>query len=422
MKYKKILLKNGIRVILVPMRENPTISVMVAVEAGSKYETAEESGLSHFLEHMCFKGTLKRPTAMAISRELDAIGAHYNASTGRESTLYYAKSDVAHGHQILDIIADIYNNSTFPEAEIEKEKGVVIEEIRMYRDDPSSRVHDVFMDLMHPGQPAGRDITGTEKTVSSFTREHLISYRNRTYVPEATVISVAGGFDEKTMMKDIKKYFEGIPAMKKAKKPAVEESQKTPRAALSFKESDQAHLILGFRSGVDRYSKLYPVGRVLGRILGGGMSSRLFQRLREEMGVCYYINAGLSAYTDHGHLSISCGVDKNRIDEVIKVLFEECKKFIDEEVTDEELNRIKQGAIGGMYLSLESSDSYGDFYALQELYHDTIESPKDVEKEIRSVTKKQIQALARKIFRLENANLAVVGPYKDKNFKPLLKF
>ena len=196
MEYKKTILKNGLRVITVPMKDNPTVTVLVLVETGSKYETKAKNGISHFLEHMCFKGTAKRPTAQAISSELDGLGSSYNAFTSQEYTGYYAKSSANHFKKIFDVVSDIYLNSAFPAAEIEKEKGVIVEEINMYEDMPHRHVHDLFASLLYGDTPAGWNIAGTRDNVRAMKREDFVQYHQAHYVPKATTVIIAGKVSE----------------------------------------------------------------------------------------------------------------------------------------------------------------------------------------------------------------------------------
>jgi len=422
MKYTKKVLNNGLRIITVPMKDNPTATVLVLVEAGSKYETKKINGLSHFLEHMCFKGTVKRPKAIDISKELDAIGSQYNAFTAQEYTGYYAKSDAKHFKQIFDIVSDIYLNSTFPEAEMQKEKGVIIEEINMYEDLPNRHVQDLMMELLYGDQPAGWNIAGDKKNILNMKRDDFVSYKNAHYLPEATTIVVAGSVKESDILKEVKKVFGNLKRGKKAGKLKVKETQSKPEALISFKETDQTHLVLGFRS-FDLFNKKNAELAVLGGVLGGGMSSRLFQKLREEMGVGYYVRAYNDAYTDHGFFQISAGVDNKRIYEVIGAVLEECKKLKNEKVSEEELNKVKECLIGNMKLSLESSDDIANFLGSQELLKKEIKNLEEKTKEIREVTAFQIQSLAKEIFKDKKLNLALIGPFKDKSkFTEILKF
>ncbi len=422
MKYTKKVLKNGLRVITVPMKDNPTATVLVLVEAGSKYETKNINGLSHFLEHMCFKGTIKRPKAIDISKELDAIGSQYNAFTAQEYTGYYAKSDAKHFKQIFDVVSDIYLNSTFPEIEMQKEKGVIIEEINMYEDMPQRHVQDLMMELLYGDQPAGWNIAGEKKNILGMVRDDFVAYKKAHYLPEATLIVVAGKVKEKDVLKEINKIFSKVANGKKAKKLKVIEKQSTPQALVKWKETDQTHFVLSVRT-YDLFNKKNAVLSVLSGILGGGMSSRLFQKLREEMGVGYYVRAYNDAFTDHGFFQISAGVDNKRINEVIEACLEECRKLIKEKVLTEELNKVKECLIGNMKLSLESTDDIATFYGSQELLKKEIKNAEEKAKELRKVTAKQVQDLAKEIFQNSKLNLALIGPFKEKEeFLKILKF
>ncbi len=422
MKYSKKILKNGLRLVTVPMKDNPTVTVLVLVEAGSKYETRDVNGISHFLEHMCFKGTEKRPKAIDISKELDALGSQYNAFTAQEYTGYYAKSDAKHFKQILDVVSDIYLNSTFPEVEMQKEKGVIIEEINMYEDMPNRHVQDLMMKLLYGDQPAGWNIAGEKQNILDMKREDFVKYKKAHYVPSATVLVVAGQVKEAEVLKEVNKIFGHIKPNKKDKKLKVVDKQDKPEVLVKFKETDQTHFVLGMRTD-DMFSKKNPILSVLGGVLGGGMSSRLFQKLREEMGVGYYVRAYNDVFTDHGFFQISAGVDNKRIDEVLEAVLLECKKLTLEKVDDEELNKVKECLIGNMKLSLESSDDIANFFGGQELLKKEIKKLDDKASEIRKVTSADIMKLAKQIFTTNNLSLALIGPFKDENkFLKLLKF
>jgi predicted Zn-dependent peptidase len=404
------------------MKDNPTVTVLVLVEAGSKYETKKINGISHFLEHMCFKGTVKRPKAIDISKELDAIGSQYNAFTAQEYTGYYAKSDAKHFKKIFDVVSDIYLNSTFPEIEMEKEKGVIIEEINMYEDLPPRHVQDMMMELLYGDQPAGWNIAGEKKNILDMKRGDFVKYKSEHYVPSATTLVVAGKITEKQVLAEVKRIFGKIPKQKKDSKVKVIEKQSKPEVLLKFKETDQTHFVLATRT-FDLFNKKNAVLSVLGGVLGGGMSSRLFQKLREEMGVGYYVRAYNDPFTDHGFFQISAGVDNKRVEEVIEAVLEETRKLINQKVSKEELEKVKECLIGNMKLSLESSDDIANFYGGQELLRKKINSAEEKAKEIRKVTAVQIQNLAKEIFKNEKLNLALIGPFKEENrFLKILKF
>jgi len=413
MKFSKKKLKNGLTLVTVPMADNPTVTVLVLVETGSKYETKKLNGISHFLEHMCFKGTVRRPKAIDISRELDAIGSQYNAFTSQEFTGYYAKSEARHFKQVLDVVSDIYLNSTFPEAEIEKEKGVIVEEINMYEDMPHRHVQDLNMELLYGDQPAGWNIAGTRDNVKSMRRSDFVKYKKAHYVPNATTIVVAGHVTDKEVQTEVNKIFGKLAQAKKDKKVKVKQTQKKPEVLLKYKKTDQSHFVLAFRS-FDLFSKKNAAVSVLASILGGGMSSRLFQKLREEMGVGYYVRASGDAYTDHGYFEISAGVDNKRVGEVLEAVLAECKKIATEPVPADELQKVKDYLIGNMKLDLESSDSIAQFHGLQEVLKKEIKTANEKATEINKVTALEVQNIAKEIFKNEGMNLAIVGPAKNK--------
>ncbi|MFA7252740.1 MAG: pitrilysin family protein [Candidatus Paceibacterota bacterium] len=422
MTYNKTVLSNGLRVITIPMKDNPTVTVFVLVEAGSKYETKDKNGISHFLEHMCFKGTVNRPNNFDISTELDTIGAIYNAFTSQEYTGYYAKAEYNQLPKLLDVISDMYLNPLFDEREIEKEKGVIIEEINMREDLPQYKVQNLITELVYGDQPAGWDIAGPKDNIKKINREDFIKYRNQFYVSSATTVIVSGNFDEVKTLSEVEKIFSAMPKSEKGIKIPVQEKQTKPEVALFKKDTDQAHLVLGVRT-FNTYDERNKIMDVLIGILDAGMSSRLFKKLRDEMGVCYYVSASQDALTDHGLFSVSAGVNNERVAEVVSVILSELNKLKTELVSAEELNKVKQNLIGTMYLGLESSNSLAKFYGFQEIMNEKIKTPEEIKKEVESVTAEQVQDLAKEIFVDRGLNLAIVGRFEDK--KPLadiLKF
>ncbi|MDR3558577.1 MAG: pitrilysin family protein [Candidatus Pacebacteria bacterium] len=422
MQFNKTILKNGLRVITIPMNDNPSVTVLVMVAAGSKYETKAENGISHFLEHMVFKGTPRRPKAADISREFDSIGAQHNAFTSQEYTGYYAKVDSRHVSLALDIVADLYNNPLLDAVEMEKEKGVIVEEIRMYEDMPQAKVARIFFELVYGDQPAGWDIAGTEGNVRSFTRDEVVAYRSVHYVAEATTVVVSGHFDEKKVLADIEKSFAGISSDKGKRKAAVKEEQDGPHVKIGLKETDQSHLIIGVRS-FPLDSPFRPALSVLAAILGKGMSSRLFDKLRNEMGICYYVGADSDLYTDHGLFYVDAGVDNSRVDEAIKVILSELAKTTKEKVTDAELIKIKDFIAGNIMLSLETSDELANYAGGREVLEGKVKTPEETIAKLRAVTAEQVLEVAQKIFMDKNLNLAIVGNYKDEErFRKLLTF
>lgn len=411
MKPKLKQLDNGLRIIVVPLKNNPTVTVMTLVATGSKYETKENNGISHFLEHMCFKGTEKRPHGIDIARELDGLGAESNAFTGQEYTGYWGKARARHVHTLIDVVSDVYLNSTFPEDELEREKGVILDEINMYEDMPMRKVHNVLGELMYGDQPAGWTILGPKENIKKMTREDFVNYHDSHYVASATTIVVAGDVKPKEIFSSVEKAFTDISTSKKSKKLKTKEEQKEARTLIEYKKTDQTHIVLAFRS-VKRSHKDTVALKLLAGALGQGMSSRLFDRLREKMGVGYYVRAYHDHSTDHGALEIMTGVTHTRIKEVIPAILEEVTRLKNEPLEARELKKVKEYMIGSIQMNLESSDYIAQYYGFQELLDGTMKTPAQLIREIKAVTSKDIQRVARKYATAERANLAMIGPFK----------
>jgi predicted Zn-dependent peptidase len=408
MKPRKDTLKNGLGVITIPHKDNPAVTVLVMVEAGSKYETKKISGLSHFLEHMCFKGTVKRPKAIDISRELDTIGSQYNAFTGQEFTGYWAKAHPKHLSKLIEVVSDLYLNPTFPAREIEREKGVIVEEINMYEDMPQRHVLDLFMSLLYGDQPAGWNVAGTKETVRKMKRQDFISYRDKNYLANTTTLIVSGNFERRTALGEIEKAFKTLKRERRKNKLPVKERQKEPGILLKKKDTDQTHIVLGVRTFSVLSSKI-PALKVLNTVLGGGMSSRLFQKLREEMGVGYYVKSFSDEYTDHGYLSVVAGVDRKRVEEVVQVIIEEFRKLKTDLVPASELRKAKDYLSGNLYLGLETSDAVAEFFGIQEVLKHSLKTPDEMVKEVRKISSSDVKKVAREIFKKSEINLAAIG-------------
>jgi len=415
MNFKKHILPNGVRVILVPMKDNLTVTFGIYACTGALYETPEQAGISHFLEHMCFKGTKNRPTPRSISLELDSIGAKYNAYTWLEKTCYWAKAGAEHFEKIAEIVSDIYLNSVFPEEEIKKEKGVVLGEIDMYNDDPKAKVDDILMEHMYKGTPAARSTLGFKETVSAITRENLIAYRDGQYKAENTVIAVAGGLSEEEMLKVAEKIGKKIKKGKwNPQFPTKDKKQTGPETAVFKKETDQAHIIVAWRS-FDRFDKDVYIANGIANILRSGMSSRLFTRLREQMGSGYYVSAAHMPFADFGSFYISTGTTPERVAEIVKAILEEVTRLKNEPVKKDELKKVQEIVRSGLKMGLESSDEVMEFFADQEVGRKEIKTPEEYEKIISGITAKDITRVAKRIFTNDRMNLAVVGPLKENS-------
>lgn len=419
--FYKTTLKNGIRIITVPQETAQAVTVLVLVKTGSKHERKEESGISHFLEHMFFKGTKKRPNAKAIAETLDKVGGIYNAFTSQDYTGYYAKVDSSHFDLALDWVSDIFLNSILPEKEIEKERGVIIEEINMYYDNPMSYVQILWPKLLYGDQPAGWSIAGTKESVTKISRQDLINYRENQYVASNTLICLAGNFKETLAIKKVENYFSKISGKKPREKEKVFENQRKPNLILETRETDQTHLCLGVRGYNLFHQKRYAF-EVLGTILGGMFSSRLPLLIRDKLGISYYISTSTESDPDTGFLVTSAGIDNKSVEKAISTILKEYKRISQKKVEKEELKKAKDNIKGKMALLLETSDAKASFYGLQELLKEKILTPREIYQKIDKVTQEDILKVAKDIFRPEKLNLALIGPFKDRKiFQRLLR-
>ncbi len=414
MHYTKTVLDNGVRVITVPMEGNPTVTVMVMVGTGSFYEEAKERGLSHFLEHMCFKGTTKRPSSLAITTELDSLGASYNAFTGEEFTGYYAKAATKHFDKIGDVVVDIYKNSIFPEGELAKEKGVVKGEIDMYADDPQEKVSDALHTHMYKGEQAEVHILGTKETVDAVTREDLINYRNLQYKANNTLIVMAGGVEEEKMIAFAKA---SLSDMKKGETRAEfatkDRAQIKAELVVVDKDTDQAHIVMAWRTFPRNDERRFSA-RILKAVLSGGMSSRLFIKLRDDMGSGYYVRAGHDNYKSHGAFSIATGTTAARVSEISAAILAETQKLIDIPVPAAELDKVRELILSRMRMSLETSEGVAEFFAIQELLEDKIRLPEEYEALFSKVDAAEVSRIACDLFDPKKLTVAVVGKGIDK--------
>jgi len=420
MHFKKTTFKNGLRLITAPMADTRAVTVIVAVAAGSKYETKRVNGLSHFLEHMFFKGTKKRPKTKDIAEALDAAGGEFNAYTSTESTAYYAKVDKEHIHLAIDVVSDIFLNSKIEAKEINKERGVILQEINMYEDTPMMAVGEEFENLLYGDQPAGWKVIGTKENIARVERKDFVEYRAKYYNASNTVVAVVGNFGEageSGVIREIGKIFSRLRKGEVNKKQRTVEKQAAPALKIKHKKTDQAHLILGFR-GYDMFHEDRFALSLLANILGGTMSSRLFLSVRERLGLAYYVRASDDESSDCGYFSVSAGVDtdKAKIEKTVKTIISEIKKIREKGVSEKELQKAKDNSRGRMALSLEGSDDVASFLAGQELGRREIKRPEEIMAKIDRVKKSDILRVARDIFRNEKLNLAIIGPIKNKEY------
>ncbi|MDD5012796.1 MAG: pitrilysin family protein [Candidatus Pacebacteria bacterium] len=417
--YKKTILNNGLRIITVPQKESKTATVLVLVGTGSKYETKEISGISHFLEHMFFKGTKRFKKPKDVAEFLDKIGGDFNAFTGEEYTGYYAKVSAEHLDIAFEWVSDIFLNSIIPLKEVEKERGVIIEEINMYKNNPMMYIGQLWKEVLYGDQPAGWDIAGTKETVSSITRKNILNYISSQYNAKNTIVCLAGNINEEEAIQKTKKYFNKTKIKKSKEKVKVIERQKEPQALFFYKDTEQTNLALGVRSYNMTHKDKY-VCDLLAIILGGMMSSRLFEEIREKLGVAYYVKTYNEADTDTGSIVTFVGVDNLKLEKVIKTILKEYKRLTEKRVNEKELKKAKDYMKGKMILNLESSHSKAYFYATQELLKKEILTIEDIFDKIDKVTGEDILRVAKDIFKNKNLNLALIGPNK-KQYNNLLK-
>lgn len=409
MKLKKTILKNGLRIVTVTM-DAPTTTALVMVEAGSRYETPEINGLSHFLEHMCFKGTNRR-SAKQIAHELEGMGADTNAFTSYDYTGYYAKGRAALLPRLLDVVADVYLNSVFPVEEIEKERGVICGEIDMYNDLPQQQVMRNITESIYGEQPAGYSVLGPKENIKRFTREDFIKYRTKHYHAATTTVIVTGPASHSDVVSLVKKMFKDIPVGEIHKKKKITKTI-GKKIFIEEKKTDQSHVVIGGRAMSMSHKDSTAFDVAVG-VLGKGMSSRLFMRLREEMGAGYYVSAGAPMSDDAGIFMIRTGTEPKRVPEVIEAIIEEIKKLQTTLVSDEELRKTKEYLIGGLYMDLESTDSVAMHVGYEEILHQKIKMQKEIEKEIRAITSADIRRVMKSYFKPEYLHLAIIGPGHD---------
>lgn len=420
MKLKKIILSNGLPVFLLKIPSSKSATVLAMFKTGSKYENRKNSGLSHFLEHMFFKGTKNRPTTKDISGELDSIGAEFNAFTGKEYTGYYIKSQQAKFDVALDVLSDMLINSKFDQEEIDRERGVIIEEMNMYEDNPMMYIEDVFEACLYGDTPAGWDTIGFKKNILNLNRQDFLDYYNSQYGPNGSAIFIAGNFSENKIKKDLEEKFGGFRKNKYKNKGRVLEKQKSPNLKIKNKKTDQITLSLGFRSFAAGHKDETTL-KLLSIILGGSMSSRLFIELRERRGLAYYVRSSTEFYSDCGYISVQAGIPKNKLEEAVKVILNEYKKLKDELVDKKELQKAKDLLTGKLVVGMEGTDDFTTWYGRQFPFTSKFLSPDEFLKKFKKISDQNIQKVANKIFVNNNLNLAVIGDGIDSGIKKYLK-
>ena len=409
--FEKTVLPNGLRVVTAPMPAAKSVAVMVMIAAGSRYETPDTNGIAHFAEHMFFKGTERRPTAKDISAEVDGIGGEFNAFTSKEYTGYYIKCAAEHRTLALDVLADQLLNSKFEPEEVEREKGVIIEELNMYVDTPRDHVDSVYDHLLFGDQPLGWDILGSKETIRAAGRQTFLDYLDSWYAPRRIVVGAAGAVDG-GFLGEVESQFGHLDDRDTDSAAPTQVSQDGPRVLIDTRDSDQAHLRLGVRGIPTTHSDRY-VMQVLGAILGGGMSSRLFTEVRERLGLAYYVFCHHQSYDDAGTLFSQSGVDIKRIDLAVQTIVREFGKLTREPVDEVELRRTKNYLKGRIVLQLEDPRGLLTFGLRRETLENGLVEPEQILDGIEAVTAADIQRLAGEVIRNDGLNFGLVGPFDD---------
>jgi predicted Zn-dependent peptidase len=417
--YERTALANGLRILTAPMPQTRSVTIAVYVGTGSRYERNEEAGLSHFVEHLCFKGSAKRPTAKDIAEAIDSVGGLLNGATDRETTVYYAKVAASHFSLALDVLADIVRAPRFDPAEEEKERSVILEELAMVADTPAQLVDLLIDEALWPDQPLGRDVAGTEESVRNLTRQMALDYVARQYVPNNIVISAAGNIEHRRVIDEVAAFWnDGPPGSPSSWYPAS--NGHGPRCSLRFKKTEQTHVCLAVRGIPVQHPDRHALG-LLSAILGEGMSSRLFLELRERKGLVYDVHSYVSHFLDTGAFTIYAGVDPTKTVEAVKVIVEELVRLRDG-ATEQELVKAKELSKGRLLLRLEDTRSVAGWLGAQELLLRRVYTPDQVIAMLEAVTLDDLKRVARHLLVTDQLYLALVGPFRsERRFAPLLR-
>jgi len=423
--YDKVVLDNGLRVITSTMPHSRSVCLVILVGAGSCYETKEEAGISHFAEHLLFKGTERRPTAKEISEAIEGVGGIINGGTDKEITVYWCKVASPHFSIALDVLSDLLLNSRFDNKDIEQERHVIMEEINMNLDIPQQRVNMLIDELLWPEQPLGREVVGYKETVSSITREQLLNYVARRYMPNNTVLSIAGNIQHEEAMAQIKPLFDKLAARELTTDYITDDKQTEARLRIEPKDIEQAHLCLAVHGFSHSHPQRFTID-LLSTVLGGGMSSRLFTEIRENRGLAYDIHSYTEHFLSSGSFTIYAGVDPDKIEIAVAAILEQLSQ-IKQGITAHELTRAKELSNGRSYLRFEDSQNVALWYGGQEVLTRQILDIDDVISIVDAITIDDLKEVAHEILTDGALNLAVTGPVnqgslvKEKPLRQLLK-
>lgn len=419
--FKKHKLENGLRLVTGKMEGTKAVTVLILAGAGSRYEHQDIRGISHFLEHMFFKGGEKFRDTKAVSGAIDSVGGEFNAFTGKEYAGYYVKVASESVEVAFEVLGDMLLNARFPQEEIEKERGVILEEYNMYQDTPMYQIGWNFEGLIFGDQPLGWDQIGTKELINSVMHEDFVKYQKELYTTDNIVIAVVGNIEHEEGLRMTEKYF-AMTAGKRAYDFTKVQDKDGGRVYLKEKKTEQAHLAIGF-PGYAYAHKDHFVLKLLSVILGGNMSSRMFLGVREAKGLSYYIHTSTDDYSDSGAISTNAGVDLKRTKEAVTAIIEEYRRVRDEGVPEEELAKAKAYLKGKMVLSLEDSEEFAHFVAKYELLRGGARELEDVMRAIETVKVEDLKRVAEDVFQEDKMKLALIGPFSDaREFEALLKF
>ena len=414
--YSLTRLPSGLPVLSIPSQSTKAVTVMVFTGAGSRYEMQNERGISHFLEHMFFKGGKKYPTTKDVSLAIESVGGEFNAFTGKEYAGYYVKVAAEHVELACDVLSDMLLQASFPSEEIDKERGVIIEEERMYQDTPMYRAGWDFEEVLFGNHPLGWDTIGTEEVIMKVTQADFQKHKDLLYTPDNTVLTFAGNISDSKAQQYAQQYFGALQGKKGRDFPAFS-TFGDKRVFLRNKETEQAHLVLGV-PGVSAMHKDHFAHKLLASILGGNMSSRMFLRIREARGLCYYISTETDGYLDAGALTTRAGVDQSRLQEAICAISTEYALCAKEGVTADELMHAKNYLKGRITLSLEDSEEQAHFLGKQQLLYPAVRDVSEYFAAIDNVTLEQTNALAKTLLTPDALRLVVIGKgHKEDELK-----
>jgi predicted Zn-dependent peptidase len=411
--YQVTRIQNGLTIATAEMPHMASVSLGLWVGVGGRYEPKRLTGVSHFIEHMLFKGTVKR-TAKEISQSVEGIGGYLNAFTSEENTCFYSKARHDRFDELLEVLMDMFLNSLFAKTEIDKERDVIKEELAMYLDQPHHHVHELLNETLWPDHPLGRSLTGSEETLETMTRRQLLNYMDENYVSATTLIAAAGNLRHREVVKAVQRYANRFPRGKHPHFQPFESTQEKPQIHLFTKETAQMQIALGIRA-CSRHDERRFAMRILNTILGENMSSRLFQVLREDHGLAYSVHSGLSLFDEVGALTISAGLDPDKLQQALKLIMTEVRRVKEVAPSAAELRRARDYLIGQLEIGLESTESQMTWIGEQLLAYGKIISPAEAKRRLTEVKPGQVRAVARDVFRSDRMNLAVVSPLKEVN-------